>query len=318
MKKSLRYYFGRAYDRALHRMVAIGQPSGSRYALSTFPPEYPGDTLPPRAGAETAFVFQGPVSTDFRQTFSVYKALFPASPIIVSTWDNEYKKLDWLTGETQAKAVFQSRPAMSGIMNVNLQICSTGRGIAFARDEYPHVKRVAKIRMDFPPRRPDAIFPIIDHFDAYLGRSRIWGLDINTMAHLPFSFSDIFQIGPISEMSQFWRTDALDDRTITPTEFLERTAQQTNIDAIIALQPAEIFLTCRYLRTRGVSFAATSIDDYRTSLIDFFGILDADQIGLAFDKYSLWRAGRHMDQTSHRRFVSFPQWLDMVTGEEQA
>lgn len=310
--KSPSYYAHRLHDRLLRRLITIGQPADARFALAAYSPAQDRPQPVPSVGGETAFVFQGPVPDRFEAVFALYRAMFPQAPIVISTWESERPRLAWLSDEAQTMAVFLSPPARRGIMNVNMQIWSTGHGIATVRDAFPQVRRVAKLRMDHPPLRPDAIFPVLDHFSSTLGERRIWGIDINTSASLPFSFSDIFQIGPLDEMSLFWATEALDDREMTPAQFLARTANQNDFDEIIRLRPAEIFLTLRYLRHREPDLDPTSVADYHSALARYFGILDADQIGLAFDKYSVWRNGRSPETLDHKRFLSFTDWLGLV------
>lgn len=312
MPRSFAYYASRLHDRALQWLIACNQPAHSHFAIAAYAPGTPEDAFRSAAGPETAFVFQGPVAADFETTFKTYRTLFPESPIIVSTWESERPKLEWLQSDTTHRMVFLAPPTKRGIMNVNLQIWSTGHGIRAVRDHFPRVRRVAKLRSDYAPHRPDELFPVIDHFDAALGGSRIWGVDINTSAALPFSFSDIFQIGPIEEMLQFWTLEDPDDRDMTPAEFLARTANQTDIDAVIRLQPAEIFLTLRYLAHKSSDLRADSVADYHRMLGRYFGILDADQIGLAFDKYTPWRNGRSPEEIAHKRFISFPAWLRLA------
>lgn len=311
------YYARRFREKLVHRLIAAGQPDGTRFALAAYSPGLSGAPIPTTADENTAFVFQGLIASDLDATLAGYRRLFPRSPIIIATWENEREALAALPAinvDPLIKTTFLRPPARRGIMNVNMQICSAGRGIALAAEAFPAVRRVAKIRIDCPPRRPDAIFPIIDHFDGGPETAgRIWGVDINTSATLPFSFSDIFQVGPIAAMLDFWALDELDDREMSPKEFLARTHGQTDLAEIIRLQPPEVFLTLRYLRRRGVAVRPDSLEDYREALARHFGVLDADQIGLAFDKYTPWRNGRSPQAIAHKTFVSFPEWLQLST-----
>lgn len=319
--RSPSYYAQRVREKLVHRLIAAGQPKETRFALAAYSPGVSDAAIATTANENTAFVFQGPVTPGLETTLVDYRRLFPRSPLIIATWESERDKLALLPAlnlDPLIRTTFLTPPARRGIMNVNMQIRSAGTGIALAADAYPTVRRVAKIRIDCPPRRPDAIFPIIDHFDGGVETaSRIWGVDINTSATLPFSFSDIFQIGPIKEMLEFWTVDELDDRDLSPKEFLARTHGQTDLNEIIRLRPAEIFLTLRYLRRRGVTVRPESLDDYKQALARYFGILDADQIGLAFDKYTPWRNGRSPNVITHKAYVSFPYWLQLSTAAER-
>ena len=317
MAKSFAYYRARLREKVLHRLMAGRAPEGTRFALATYLPVMPETPMVGAAGAETAFVFQGPVAADFEATHRIYRALFPASPIVIATWETERSKLTWLD-DPLSRAIFLIPPARRGIMNVNLQLWSAAHGIEAACTDFPQVQRIAKLRMDYPPRQPHLIFPIIDHFDRALpGLGRIWGIDINTIASLPFSFSDIFQIGPAAAMRAFWNLGGLDDREISPVQFLARTDNQTDIDALIRLRPAEIYLTLGYLARIGAEVDPLSIADYQACLASRFGILDADQIGLAFDKYTPFRNGRYVQTLNSKRFISFPEWLHLAMHAER-
>lgn len=312
MIKSLTYYRTRILERGLLFGLRLGFSSSTKFSIATFQPRSAETARPcPNVGYETAFVFQGPLDPNFRSTHALYRRLFPESLIITSTWTGVEEQLEFLQGDHLSVTVFSDQPAQRGIMNVNMQIVSTAAGIEAALTIAPNLTRIVKLRTDYAPQRPEAAFPIISLIETKIGAGRIWGVDINTVANFPYSFSDIFQIGDSHAMARFWNLASLDPRTITPKEFLAETRNQTDMAAIIRLRPPEMLLTIAYLKRCGINVDASSIEQYHSCLSRYFGIIDADQIGLAFDKYSPFRNGRYVSLTgtAEKKFVTMPSWL---------
>jgi hypothetical protein len=197
-------------------------------------------------------------------------------------------------------------------MNVNRQIVSTAKGIKAILD-YASPSLIIKARTDYFPWRPDKAISAIDEFNRLLGdRARVWSLDTNTRIDLPFSVSDIFQVGPSESMRAYWSEEPLYSRDISVQEFFELTNFQRDKDAILRLQPAEIFLALRYLKFMGCMYNYMSIDDYYQALGDWFGILDSQHVEFAFPKYTFMTPGYEPIDIRNKRYVKTQDWLAMV------
>lgn len=261
-------------------------------------------------------VFQGPVVDEYKLLAGLthYRKLLPDSCIVLSTWENNIKSnLMQELKRIKVSYIESKPPSINGIMNVNRQIVSTAAGIKILQNQ---VKPdfIIKTRTDYFPWRPDRAIQQIKTLSRFLIESdRIWGIDFNTRMDLPFSFSDILQIGPANLMRDYWRTDGLYPADVSTKQFLKLTDQQRDIEAILRLQPAEIFLARRYLVGRGCTYDFSSLKDYHDALVHWFGILDSHHIELAFGKYSLALPGYEPLDLKRKRFVKSQDWLTMFS-----
>lgn len=265
--------------------------------------------------ASIGIVFQGPVTDEakLREGLAHYRRLLPSSKIVVSTWEGEIQaEFRKYLQSLQISCVESQVPAVSGIMNVNKQIVSTAQGIAsLLRDS--SITTIVKTRTDYFPWRPDKAVRQMQVYSRLLGgRARIWGVDFNTRMDLPFSFSDIFQVGPVGAMREYWWGENLYPEDVSVQRFLELTSRQEDLQAILLLQPAEIFLARRYLEGLGCAYNYSSLSDYRAALSEFFGILDSQHIELSFGKYSLAVPGYEPLDVRKKRFVKNADWLAMI------
>ncbi len=264
--------------------------------------------------ASVGIVFQGPINDEEKLLVGLaqYRRLLPESSILVSTWrgavgDEFRHRLDGLN----IGLVENTLPAISGILNVNKQIVSTAQGIKIL-GENAGIKYIAKARTDFFPWRPDkGILQMLTLSDLLRGDPRIWGVDFNTRMDLPFSFSDLFQIGPIDLMSKYWRNDILYLRDISVKRFLSETDKQRDKSAILRLQPPEIYLARRYLERLDSRIDFYSLDDYVASLTKYFGVLDSRYIEMVFGKYSLILPGCELYGLREKEYLKFSDWLSM-------
>jgi len=262
-------------------------------------------------------VFQGPIIDEkkLREGLVRYRHLLPDSSITISTWNGSLSTdfIAYLKG-IRVTFVESQPPVVGGIMNVNRQIVSTQNGIRnLLLDSTPAL--ILKTRTDYFPWRPDkAIWQMQALTQLLGGRDRIWGIDFNTRMDLPFSFSDIFQIGAIDSMNIYWRGDDLYQEDISVQQFFKLTDCQQNVSAVLRLQPAEIFLARRYLVSQGVAYDFSSLDDYKRALVEWFGILDSRHIELAFGKYSLAVPGYEPQTLDAKRkyYVKNQDWLAMI------
>jgi hypothetical protein len=262
-------------------------------------------------------VFQGPIIDEMklRKGLVHYRQLLPDSSIAVSTWSGSLSAdfMEFLNG-IRVTFVESLPPAVGGIMNVNRQIVSTRNGIISLLDNFAPTL-ILKTRTDFFPWRPDKAIQQMRSLDRLLGgRDRIWGIDFNTRMDLPFSFSDIFQLGHADNMKTYWRSDNLYPNDVSVEEFFKLTRHQQDIAAILRLQPAEIFLARSYLVSQGATFDLSSSHDYKKALTEWFGILDSQHIELAFGKYSLAVPGYEPNPLRAKRkyYVKTQDWLAMV------
>jgi WavE lipopolysaccharide synthesis len=260
-------------------------------------------------------VFQGPVIDESKlgEGLAQYRQLLPRSPIVISTWKNSVKSdfKDYIR-KLEVYCVESAPPDIGGIMNVNRQILSTANGIAYLVKQWnPDI--IIKARTDYFPWRPDKAISQMRNGESIVGgEGRIWGVDFNTRMDLPFSFSDIFQIGRAKDMQDYWINGDLYPEEISVQRFLELTENQNNIASILQLQPAEIYLARRYLSSKGCALDFGSLSDYKIALAHKFGILDSQYIELAFGKYSLAEPGYEPVDRRSKRYVNSQDWLSLV------
>lgn len=262
---------------------------------------------------DVGIVFQGPITNSIRLIAGLeqYRRLLPDARMVVSTWTGQ--KLDQLkaaAAKLHVRILESEPPQISGIMNVNKQIISTAYGIEALLNDFP-VQIIAKARTDYFPWRPDRAFATAISLERLLGgHPRIWGLDLNTRADLPFSFADIFQVARTDAMRKYWRADMLYEKNISPTEFISATNNQQDQSAILALEPGEIFLAKRYLNFLNCDYDFSRDKDYYAALAEWFGILESHHIELSFSKYSNFFPGLEPPHQRRKQYMSLARWLE--------
>lgn len=263
---------------------------------------------------DLVFIFQGPIvyPTCLWQGIRAYRRIFPNAQIILSTWNREDLDSEYLQS-IKVDTVFPEPPANLGVLGVNRQIV----GVSAAIESIQSCRRhdgttVFKLRTDYFPRKPGDLYRLLKSLENIFGRHRIWGVDINTKKNVPFSFSDIMNCGSYEKMRLYWAGDDLNESRANRIDFISSTDNGRNIDKIVALGTPETHLACNYLKRLGYSINANSLSEYHVILAKEFGILDADHVGLAFDKYTVIRSGSSQFASPASETISFVDWISMA------
>ena len=290
--------------------LAFGKSVGKSLNLFCF-----NQIVDPIPDPNLVFIFQGPIisSSDLYSGLTAYRQSFPRAQIILSTWNSNELDGDYLKS-INVNTVFPRPPAILGVLGVNRQIV----GVSAAIDEITAERRhenvtVFKLRTDYFPRKPGDLYRLLKSLEVVFGCHRIWGVDINTKKNIPFSFSDMMNCGNYEKMRLYWEGSILNESQIDRAKFLSLTDRGESIEKILKHGTPERHLTSTYLMRLGYSFNVDSLSEYQTFLGKEFGVLDADQIGLAFNKYSVVRQGNSGLASSASDTVSFVDWVSMAT-----
>ena len=232
---------------------------------------------------EYGILFQGPIFPNTYNLINLYRKKFPNCSILLSTWKGQKINFNY----NNIEVIYSDIPKLKGIMNFNLQLVSTSNGLkSFEKNQ--KIKKIFKIRTDYAPLRPTKIIRTVDIFEKKLDvTDRIWGIDINTSKNIPYSFSDIFQFSSKQNLNDYWLTAKPQNHDIDSKSYLRLTDNLNDLKKIFEYQPSEIYLMINYLKSKNININYLSLDDYYKILGKYFGILDANDIGFAFDKYSI-------------------------------
>jgi hypothetical protein len=264
------------------------------------------------------FIFQGPMifPVSLYKGLSVYRQIFPKAQIILSTWNKEDVDIEYLRS-LNVDFVFPLPPDSLGVLGVNRQIVGVSAAVnSIYSSRKNENTNVFKFRTDYFPRKPYDLYRLLKAFQKIFGRHRIWGVDINTKMNIPFSFSDIMNCGSYEKMRLYWAGDFLGQSNVDRIDFFRSTDNGQNIEKIIKYGTPETYLATNYLKRLGYSPNLNSLKEYHALLGKEFGIIDADQIGLAFDKYSVLKAGCSPVSSIASEPVSFVDWISMVSHDE--
>ena len=256
-------------------------------------------------------LIQGPVTTDesvkqVQKSIDTYKALFPLSPIVVSTWESSRSLLERLALDAEIHFVFSSDPGPSFPSNINRQSVSTSAGLKEL--EQIGVEFTLKTRVDHRVTSPSAM--------AYL--KAVWNLFPNPNRIIASSYgSGRFRLYGWTEQLQFGRTYALlryweGLPTETPHQTGGANAESTALSRL-GLAVHESRLNVRYLARHGI-VAKWDWVDHLSAFKRFFGIADSNElrhIQLGREKTVIDHVYPWNDEftNTYERHVTFGEWL---------
>lgn len=260
----------------------------------------------------TAIVVQGPVVAESGFTLAAvtsYRALFPDTDVIVSTWDDLPAATGHDLAATGAHIVTSARPADGGFGNLTLQLVSTQAGIAAARDlgaEY-----VLKTRSDqrlYAPQSVPFLHALLDAFplgpDGGGQQRRLAVLDFITGMFVPYAFCDMLAFGTLDDVQAFWSAEP-DHRPPAEVAALPRRTPRE----VVARRAVEIHLGRSYADRIGWSGDETLRDWWRL-LAQRFVVVDAAMLDLLWVKYQMREyPHRGYESGSPFRTVQFADWL---------
>lgn len=258
------------------------------------------------------FLFQGPISKNTNNIINSYRKFFPDSLIVLSTWEDQKIFFD---SNKNIEIIQNKYPKNTGIMNFNLQLVSTTEGIKRINQDQM-IDKIFKLRTDYVPSIPYNIIDFVNNLEKKFNiNDRIWGLDVNTSKNIPYSFSDMFQFSSKEKINEYWLNVPMQNMNINAEEFLKITNNLNDIKKVFEYRPSEIYLLTNYLRIKNIEFDIFDINQYHKILGKYFGILDSNLIGFAFDKYSIIHPNSSYEIskvfTKHQNFF-FNDWLNNI------
>src|SRR3990167_272454 len=250
--------------------------------------------------AHLAVVLRGPIvkEADFPlETLKFYRIIFPNTPVIVSTWDDEDAEyLDRLRKEG-AEVLLNKKPTYPGPSNVNFQIISTAAGIQRAKDS--GVDYVIKNRTDQRVYNPNSrkfllnlvkAFPLTHNYP--LQKQRIANLCFATFKYKLYHASDTFIFGTIEDMLLYFDVALVSDQPR---------------DKIFI---PEYYLFSEFLKRIGRTLKGTLQDSWETYAQH---IVVVDQASLDLYWHKPKRHREYPEREYHRnenRLVYFSEWLN--------
>ena len=254
---------------------------------------------------DIALIIQGPIFENTLPGIKFLRGQFPNAQIIISTWSNQ--KIDKnLLESLNIQLLMNNYPKASGILNSNFQLTAVKNSLNLLKE---NISFVSKIRTDYIPTKLLNGFDFVKKMDKILlNKNRLWSVDINTFANIPFSIGDILQIADIKTFKKFWGSSELIETDVSHEAF-NKASSDDLINKTYELNPPEVMFAKNYLKYLGIDVNKNPTIAYQNSLKNNFGIIDADHIGLTFDKYSVLRAGR--PNISEETYIDFIDWFNI-------
>lgn len=261
--------------------------------------------------ATTAIVMQGPLVGELNftlETVRLYKKHYPLSPVIISTWESESATIRTALQAAGAVVVTSTKPPVTGIGNVNLQLVSTLTGMRKAKEL--GATFVYKTRCDqraYAPNLNAALRALLTTFPPKAGTTqthRIIGSSFGTLKHVPYLFTDVFQFGHIDDMLAYW--SAPHDPRTTPSKMI------TTVQDLIDERMCEAYLCSTYLERIGRPLDWT-IADWWQACADHFIVVDHAAIDLFFYKYDVYHEhrSRRYEYVGNDAPMTFFDWIQL-------
>lgn len=272
-----------------------------------------------------AIVMQGPVCTKDNYTLNTvkfYKSMYPASKIIVSTWEEEDDNVLRILNESGAIIVKSKKPSYCGNLNVNYQITNTLAGLLKAKElgcEYS-----IKTRTDQRICKEYVFYSIISMINRFpcsgndRQRKRIAVLSTNFgNMFTPYFLSDFLYAGCTEDVINVFSIP-MDERQ----QFqLERSA--TKREQSESMRPPEIYIIKHYLKDRLGRKCENTIEQYWQAVKECFICFGMKDVGLLWPKYDVkyelnyfygeYFPGSDIPLLSEMGF-DFMNWFDLYSG----
>ena len=259
--------------------------------------------------ADATIVLQGPIehqSLFTLETVRHYRLSYPASTLVVSTWEDQPADAVAALEDAGATVVTSRDPENPGPSNFNRQVISAQAGITVARELGS--KFVWKTRTDQRVYSPLALplmrslldlFPVVRSDLKAQGRLIVPSL--NTFSDRVYGATDQMQFGHLEDIERLWETE-LDPR---PASLVTDNSGASWVD----LDVCETRLNSRYLAASGWPLRRT-YEDSLAALAALYCVIDASGIDLFWPKYAAreyrWRNYGDSEILSE---ISFAEWL---------
>lgn len=261
-----------------------------------------------------AIILQGQILCDDHftlETVKLYSALYPKSPIIVSTWydelKNKKKEIELIEKEKNVFMVYSDYPSVSGHGHINYQRKNTLAGIEYA--EQIGCEYVLKTRTDQRLYANDTILflkTLVDTFPLTIqaeAKGRIAVCSLSTIKNRLYNICDMLLFGYIEDLKRYFSPKEASDlpqNMVWPNEFKDPVA-------FARIRPGEIYFATHYIENCGFELKWTFEDSdyFRNNL---FIVFDSESVDQFWPKYNrkeyMWRSYN----TDKFDLASFKDW----------
>lgn len=273
----------------------------------------PGD-LPPPDGRAYGLLLQGPLflDRDFTlETLRIYKKNQDVRAMILSTWEEESSDQIGRIRDLGVEVIQSPPPASPGMWNLNLQIASTMAGLR--RADALGCTHVLKARTDQRMYRPNALSALgalLDAFPCPKGsghHQRIAVASLNSYVYRPYSLSDMFVFGDLSDMLRYWDLP-LDGASRGSSDY-----DGISMSKLLEIRCPEIAIMDHFLSSLGHSLQGT-LEDYHDIVQRHFLVVDQEMMDLVWAKQrrqSKEFPDRNYGAHSALENWTFSRWLSM-------
>ena len=261
-----------------------------------------------------AVIIQGPIkeNSDFlKHTLKIYKKIFKNSLIIVSTWEDENKKLiEELHDENIHIILSDNKEIKKSRSNINKQIISTNVALNFAKTQ--NVKYCLKTRTDqriYNNNLETFLISLLKTFpvkENKLIKSRILVPPMGTFKFFLYHLTDLMMFGETQDLINYWDKESYDvglkKMGLNEKKFFINDTP---------LCP-ETFLCSRFIG-KIEDNVVWDLENWWRCLRDYFCIIDNSSLDSLWFKYEWEVEYRYLktysDKTS--RTVDFHEWLSL-------
>lgn len=259
-----------------------------------------------------AIIIQGPIGKKFsflKDTINIYKKIFKNTVIIISTWKSENINLINSLKEENVLILFSEEPDKS-LYNVDHQIISTNVALKLAREKGALYS--IKTRTDTRLYKNNlenfliALFKTFPVKENNIIKSRIIVPSLVTFKFRIYSLSDIVMIGNTDDLLEYFDLCSFEE-SIKKMQISKNNLLKNETPVV-----AEIFLCARLLMKINKDLK-WNLDDWWSSLKNYFCIIDNSSLDLLWHKYD-WQYEYRFLRTysnSFSRAVDFQDWLSL-------
>lgn len=259
-----------------------------------------------------AIIIQGPIGKKFsflKDTINIYKKIFKNTVIIISTWKSENINLINSLKEENVFILFSEEPDKS-LYNVDHQIISTNVALKLAREKGALYS--IKTRTDTRLYKNNlenfliALFKTFPVKENNIIKSRIIVPSLVTFKFRIYSLSDIVMIGNTDDLLEYFDLCSFEE-SIKKMQISKNNLLKNETPVV-----AEIFLCARLLMKINKDLK-WNLDDWWSSLKNYFCIIDNSSVDLLWHKYD-WQYEYRFLRTysnSFSRAVDFQDWLSL-------
>ena len=267
---------------------------------------------------KSGILIQGPI--DHNKSFTIetvklYKKLYPKTPIVLSTWEDEEKSTINLIKDLGVDVVASKKPKIEAVnnswKNVDLQIISVKEGIK-ALEKYD-LRFCLKTRTDQRFYKPDLISFFLNLMHSFplkeksIQNERIISSSFATAKYRVYGLTDMMMFAEINDLKRYWNVENYSNGIYKYTE-----DDKQDMPPIISgtLVGAEVYLMTSYLKEIGIDLD-WNLKHYWKTLGQYFLITDSNSMDMYWNKYnkeSEFKYARTYEYNSHR-LLDFSDWL---------